>query len=146
MLAKVWRQAYSTISWKIKSSNEKNRTLTPHDTACNIAKKYPDLGALSEADTRHRVIDVILHDVLSWPRAGVACESYIDPGYADYVLMGAGESQLVFIEAKKEGVSFTLPQTFCEKGNSALIKVKTLMTDENISKAMVQVQGYCINI
>jgi len=118
--------------------------LTPHETACSLSKKYPELGSLSEADTRHQIIDSILHDVLSWPRAAVACEEYIAPGYADYVLTGSGESQLVFIEAKKEGVSFTLPQPFCEDGNSALIKIKTLMTDANINKAMIQVQDYCI--
>lgn len=118
---------------------------TPHDHALAIAKQYEDVANLSEADTRHRIIDVILHEVLSWPRAAVPCESYIDPGYADYVLTGSADSQLLFIEAKREGISFELPEAFCQGVYSGLMKVKTLMTDESISKALRQVQEYCIN-
>src|ERR1019366_5901676 len=78
-----------------------NPPRTPHELACDLVKQHPDPKALSEADTRHRIIDAILHDVLSWPRAAMVCEPYIDPGYADYVLTGAAESQLLFIEAKR---------------------------------------------
>jgi hypothetical protein len=40
----------------------------------------------NEADTRHQIIDLVLHDVLAWPRNRVSVEEYIAPGYADYVL------------------------------------------------------------
>ena len=117
----------------------------PHDVACKIAKEYEKLSSMSEADTRHQIIDTILHDVLSWPRASVICESYIDPGYADYVLIGRGDSLLLFIEAKKEGIYFKIPSRFDQKELCAHIKVKSLLTDTNIRKAMLQVQQYCIS-
>ncbi len=118
---------------------------TPHDIAKQLAEKYKTLQALSEADTRHQIIDSILHDVLSWPRASVTCEPYIDPGYADYVLLGHSESQLLFVEAKKEGISFELPNRYVHSHDAQFIKIATLMTDENISAALLQVQNYCIN-
>ena len=117
----------------------------PHDVACKIAKEYEKLSSMSEADTRHQIIDTILHDVLSWPRASVVCESYIDPGYADYVLTGRGDSLLLFIEAKKEGIYFSIPTRFDQAELCAQIKVKSLLTDTNIRKAMLQVQQYCIS-
>ena len=40
----------------------------------------------NEAETRHKIIDFVLHDVLSWPRNRVSVEEYIAPGFADYVL------------------------------------------------------------
>ena len=38
-----------------------------------------------------------------------------------------------------------LPPSFYEDASAELIKVKTLLTDENIRKAMLQVQEYCVN-
>lgn len=37
----------------------------------------------NEADTRHKVIDFLLHDFLNWPKNRVAVEEYIHPGFAD---------------------------------------------------------------
>lgn len=42
--------------------------------------------SMNEADTRHQIIDVVLHGILKWPRSRTATEEYIAPGYADYVL------------------------------------------------------------
>jgi len=81
--------------------------LTPHDHAQDIASH--DYGRLNEADTRHRVIDRILHDVLCWPRSSVSCECYTKAGFADYVLIGRRGGHVLFIEAKKSGNYFTLP-------------------------------------
>jgi predicted type IV restriction endonuclease len=117
---------------------------TPHDIACRLAKTYRNVASLSEADTRHQIIDEILHGVLSWPRASVVCEPYIDPGYADYVLLGRPDSCLLFLEAKKEGSYFHLPAPFDSGRAHGMIKAKTLMTAEDVKRAMVQVQTYCI--
>lgn len=117
----------------------------PHDIACQIAKDYETSSSMSEADTRHQIIDTILHDVLSWPRALVVCESYIDPGFADYVLTGRKDSLLLFIEAKKEGIYFSIPARFDNNGQRSQVKVKSLLTDTNICKAILQVQNYCIS-
>jgi hypothetical protein len=96
-----------------------NPPRTPHELACDLVKQHPDPKALSEADTRHRIIDAILHDVLSWPRAAVVCEPYIDPGYADYVLTGAAESQLLFIEAKRGSAGQSVGENGGKEGVSS---------------------------
>ncbi|HEV3304451.1 MAG TPA: hypothetical protein VG055_32675 [Planctomycetaceae bacterium] len=81
--------------------------LSPHGHAQDLAsEKYPKLN---EADTRDRIIDRVLHDVLYWPRSSVTLESFIKPGYSDYVLLGRHNGHLLFIKAKKTGVYFTLP-------------------------------------
>jgi hypothetical protein len=116
---------------------------TPHDIASDLTQEHPSAADLNEADTRHRVIDVILHDVLSWPRSAVQCESFIDPGYADYLLLGHHENQILFIEAKKEGSYFTLPAAFDSTELNTFLKVKTLLTDKSLRLAIEQVRDYC---
>lgn len=101
---------------------------------------------LNEANTRHQIIDPLLHDVLGWPRARLLCEEYIKPGYADYVLTRADGKPIVLIEAKREGQYFDLPNSLLGKGPSAYIRVGTLLTDGNISSAIHQVRDYCLTI
>ena len=55
-----------------------------HDIATQIASQFEN-SDLNEADSRHQVIDPILHDVLGWPRNLVSCEEYVAPGFADCV-------------------------------------------------------------
>jgi hypothetical protein len=117
---------------------------SPHDIASSLAKEFNSCAELNEADTRHRVIDVILHQVLAWPRSSVTCESFIDPGYADYVLLGPQENNLLFIEAKKEGVYFTLPASANSRKESRIVKIKTLLTTPTIRNAAEQVRTYCV--
>ena len=99
---------------------------------------------LNEADTRHRVIDFILHDLLAWPRNRVNIEEYIAPGYADYVLRKANGDILILVEAKKEGVFFTLP-TLPNAQTSAYITIAKLISDPAIAAAMRQVRTYCLD-
>ena len=40
----------------------------------------------NEAETRHKIIDFVLHEFLSWPKNRVAVEEYINPGFADFIL------------------------------------------------------------
>lgn len=98
----------------------------------------------NEADTRHQLIDPLLHDVLNWPRSRVKCEDYIRPGYADYVLNRADGTPLLFIEAKRTGRYFSIPEGLAPVGLSAYVKVKTLLTDEETAAAMNQVREYCL--
>ncbi|WP_417744713.1 hypothetical protein [Rosistilla oblonga] len=116
-----------------------------HAVAEKIAADYSDCTKLNEADTRHQIIDQILHGVLSWPRASVACESYVAPGFADYVLLGRKGKQLLFVEAKKSGVYFKLPPDLNISKNFGYIKVKTLLTNPAIKEAMLQVRAYCVD-
>lgn len=120
--------------------------MSPHDHAIELLRRLPDFLDLNEADTRHQIIDVVLHEILCWPRSSVSCESYINPGYADYVLLGRRERNIIFVEAKKTGVFFQLPVTLNDGNRSQFISIKTLLTDPAISKAVCQVREYCLNV
>lgn len=119
--------------------------LTPHDHAEALVKQLPTLGDLNEADTRHQIIDCVLHNIFEWPRPAVSCESYIDPGYADYVLLGRHDRQLLFIEAKKAGYFFNLPPKYSTQGHFRYLAVRTLLTDKDVAAAIQQVRNYCLN-
>ena len=97
----------------------------------------------NEAETRHKIIDFILHDLLAWPRNRVAVEENIHPGFADYILKKANGEPLVFVEAKKEGLYFELPLPHNADETSSYIGIKKLLTDSNIKAAASQVRTYC---
>lgn len=99
----------------------------------------------NEAETRHKIIDFILHHFLAWPRNRVSVEENIHPGYADYVLKKANGDDWLFIEAKKEGIYFELPLPNNPDETSAFIAIKKLLTDDNIKAAMEQVRRYCFD-
>ena len=117
--------------------------MTPHDAAHEILDTVRKAEKLNEADTRHSVIDRTLHEVLGWPRLQTKCESYIGPGYSDYVLLSRREAPIIIIEAKKSGTYFSLPKTFTSDDNYRFVKARSLMTDANTRAAMEQVQKYC---
>ncbi len=54
----------------------------------------------TEAETRFKIIDRIITDVLLWDRGGIRLEQNIQSGYADYLLQNYGKNKLV-IEAKR---------------------------------------------
>lgn len=99
----------------------------------------------NEADTRHKIIDTILHDFLAWPKNRVATEEYIRPGFADYILKKVNGDDLIFIEAKKDGVFFELPGVGTVGELSSYIPIQKLLSDPNISDAMGQVRRYCFD-
>ena len=57
----------------------------------------------NEADTRLKVIDRILTDVLRWPLAQIKPETHTTSGYADYLLISPEGRALCVVEAKREG-------------------------------------------
>ena len=116
---------------------------TPHERAIEIAK-LDDKRDFNEADTRHKVIDAIIHDVLCWPKSQTLHEDYIGPGYSDYRLKRPNGDDLLFLEAKKEGIYFQLPNNFNGHKLSRHIPVKTLLTDCDIKSAIEQVRNYCM--
>lgn len=119
--------------------------MIPHQIAEALATEYSN-RALNEADTRHKIIDVVLHDVFGWPRNRVSCEEYIAPGFADYVLRRADGEPILFIEAKKEGSYFDLPLSAIKPASGSYISVKTLLTSINIKAAIEQVRNYCLEV
>jgi GTPase SAR1 family protein len=116
-----------------------------HEIAESLSVEFRD-RSLNEANTRHRIIDPLIHDVLGWPRNRVSCEEYVAPGFADYVLERADGGNILFIEAKKEGEYFHLPHAITGRSLAAYVKVETLLTDGTIKKAITQVREYCLNI
>lgn len=101
--------------------------------------------SLNEADTRHKIIDLILHQVLAWPRNRTSCEEYIRPGYADYVLKRASGDHVLFVEAKKSGDFFTLPAPYGKDELATFVLIQKLLSDASIKAAMEQVRSYCID-
>lgn len=94
---------------------------------------------LNEADTRHQVIDVILHECLGWQRNDVELEQRLGNEYADYVLTLVYPKAIV--EAKREGVYFSLPT---EKKKQRIYSLKSLLLKRDaLSNAINQVTGYC---
>ncbi len=99
----------------------------------------------NEAETRHKIIDFIIHDFLSWPKNRVKVEEYIAPGFVDYVLKKTNGDDLIFIEAKRSGVFFKLPIPHNATETSCYISIAKLISDENIKTAMQQVRTYCFD-
>lgn len=120
--------------------------MNQHLTIRALAQKYRD-KALNEADTRSQVIDIVLNDVLDWPKGAIKRELSISPGYADYILLnGSGQASLV-VEAKREGISFESPK---KDGRVPLevgfFSIRTLLTHADIKAAILQVRTYCLEI
>lgn len=107
--------------------------------------RQSDARNWNEASTRHQIIDLILHDHWKWPRMRVGTEEYIAPGFADYVLKRPNGEDLLFIEAKREGVYFNLPTAFHDNENFCYLTISKLLSDPNISAAMAQVRNYCFD-
>jgi predicted type IV restriction endonuclease len=97
----------------------------------------------NEADTRHRIIDFILHNLLEWPRNRVRVEDYIGPGFADYVLVKQNDDPILFVEAKRSGLYFVLPHSRDTDETSCYIMISKLLSDPNTRTAMTQVRTYC---
>ena len=96
-------------------------------------------GAVSEADTRAKVITRVLTQVCGWPENEIDRESVIDVGRMDYRLEVHGKPHVV-VEAKREGIAFTLPvdgarRTYTLDG--------ALITDPPTKEAIYQVRAYC---
>lgn len=97
-----------------------------------------DRGAVSESDTRAKLIDRVLTEVCGWPETAIAREEHVDRGYIDYSLL-VQTRRYVAVEAKKEGISFTFPTTT----HKTLKLSGPLLTDRPIAEAVAQVRGYC---
>jgi hypothetical protein len=58
----------------------------------------------TESDTRLKIIDRLLVEVLQWPYADINTEEASENGFADYVCRVQGRARLV-VEAKRDGRS-----------------------------------------
>ena len=97
--------------------------------------KYEDLKSsdLSESDTRSKVIDFVLKDILGWNEDNIQREEHVDHGYYDYRLDISGFRMVV--EAKKLYKDFQLPNTTQRK-----CKLSTIYKENE--EVINQIRGY----
>ncbi|MEZ7507347.1 hypothetical protein [Flavobacterium sp. Arc2] len=107
----------------------------------DLKKKYSDVE-LNEAETRFKIIDTILNDVLKWPKDPISVEKFINGNRADYVLKGKNNKPLLILESKKNGIYFELPNGTNTKKGFQKILLETLLTNDEIKKAVFQVKEY----
>lgn len=91
----------------------------------------------NEATTRLHLIDVILTDVLRWPKNHITAEHSHGGTYADYVI-GRPATRLV-VEAKREGIYFDLPVGV----GPGVVPLSILMESADVEAAIRQVLAYC---
>lgn len=95
-------------------------------------------GSVSEADTRVKLIDRVLVQVCGWPEDAIAREEHVESGFVDYSL-SVRTHRYVAVEAKKNGIAFTFPET-----TARTLKLNgTLVTNKAIKEAVEQVRTYC---
>ncbi len=102
---------------------------------------------LSESDTRSKLIDTILIDVLGWDEKDIRREGHVDSGYFDYKLSVPGI--LFHVEAKKQFIEFKLPNYHQKASIKVLIKdnsevinqIRNYGTDEGIPYGIIT-NGY----
>src|SRR5690348_6749396 len=90
----------------------------------NLARDYAATGDMNEATTRLRIIDRLLFDCLGWHTSEVVAEDYHAGDYVDYAL---GQGPEVILEAKREGIYFTLPVGL---EGRRVVDIQSLVADE----------------
>lgn len=97
-----------------------------------------DTPDLNEADTRHRFIDLLLHDCLGWDRQHTHLERRFDGEYSDYEL---GIPPQVLVEAKRVGKYFLIAN---EANTSIVRSIRSLSKScPEFKSAFEQAQKYC---
>ncbi len=97
-------------------------------------------GNVSEADTRAKIIDKILTEVLGWPEQAIRRERHVQEGYLDYELEVRKKS-LITVEAKKVGTPFVFP--IQQRVQKSLKLSGSILTIPEINEAISQVRKYC---
>ena len=117
-----------------------------HAIAEQLAKQFVSREN-NEANTRHQIIDRLLHEVLCWPHVNIKCEEKVHPGYIDYVLQDNSGRAVLLIEAKKEAIYFVLPSKISKNANGLRsVRLRTLATEKNVASAVHQAAQYCPEI
>lgn len=98
---------------------------------------------VSEADTRVKLIDRIIKEVLGWPEVAISREDHskgIQSGFTDFQLYTKRKSYIV-VEAKRSGVYFELPLISRRK-----LKISgVLSSSTDVMKAIEQARQYCVD-
>jgi len=97
-------------------------------------------GLVSESDTRVKIIDRILKEVLIWPENSIIREEHVNSGFIDYTLTSSKNRRLVVVEAKRENHSFEVP---IDKSNYKYKLNGSIKTNKPLYDAIEQAQRYC---
>lgn len=119
-----------------------NISMSPNDIINNIKNSYSE-KKLNEADTRYKIIDEVIINILNWPKDSTALEFIINGNRADYILYKKNQKPAIVIESKKSGKYFELPKNFNSDSFYQKITVEKLITDKYIKEAVFQVKEYC---
>lgn len=130
------------------ATNANRQSWSPESAFAEFKKRFEELSSLgndaNEAETRLKIIDAILFDVLDWDKCDVEVERYCrEEGYADYVF-NTNKSICFVLEAKRAGVSFTVPQAKFEPRpvTFGLLEIES----KAAASAMRQVIGYAASL
>lgn len=113
------------------------------DGKAALARLLSDLRAqpidFNEADTRHRILDRIIHECLGWDRAHTRVERRLNDDYSDYEL---GAPAKVLVEAKRSGLYFDIP---IEPNKHGIIRsLRSICAlSKDFANAFGQAQRYC---
>jgi len=107
-----------------------------------IKQKYNSIN-LNESDTRFKIIDDIVVNILKWPKETISTEKYVNGNRADYVLKDLNNNPVLILESKKNEIYFNLPSSFNSDKLIEKIQMEKLLTDDNIKSAVSQVREYC---
>ena len=102
------------------------------DEFVNNFEDYKSIN-LSESDTRSKLIDTILINVLGWDESDITREGHVDSGYYDYKVSIAG--LCLIIEAKKQFIEFALPNQ-----NKRKCKIETIYSSNK--EVIDQIRNY----
>ncbi len=121
--------------------------MNPDDAYQAISEVFNDFssfcsvrGTVSEADTRVKIIDRVLKDVLGWPEQSIIREESINGGFIDYTLTTVTRRRLLLVEAKREGVSFEVPNSTIKSQYKLDSSIKS---NKELYSAIEQAQRYC---
>ncbi len=98
---------------------------------------------ITESDTRSKIIDRLLINVLGWREQDIEREGHVDSGYYDYKITLPGFHLIV--EAKKQFVDFTLPvkrkrtsfNSLLPENKEVITQIRDYMTDCGISNGII---------
>jgi len=87
---------------------------------------------ISESDTRSKVIDYVLINILGWNESDIQREGYIGNGFYDYKISIPGF--YIVVEAKKQFIHFTLPN------NNKIVTINTIYKENK--EIIDQIRNY----
>jgi hypothetical protein len=112
-----------------------------HAALTTLARTYGQLTLFdaNEAETRLKVIDETIFNVLGWEKEDVRVEERVsedgNTSFADYVVRTA--STAILIEAKKAKAAFSLPS------NRMKLRLGGVLSEGEVGEAIRQARDYC---